>query len=99
MKKKICFIWIAAQACLFVTVFIVHAQTCVGGGVLSINSVPVLESFGSANVDVYDQELIHVFSDFVQFEDSRAVAQSFTLYVSVTDFDAISVENISIINW
>lgn len=102
LKQKNSFILIVlltANMALWATSnHIAKAQTCVGGGGLSISVPSNPENFGSMATSASNIIIDHTFASSISFADFRYVESGFILSVSATDFEdgdyAIDVTNI-----
>lgn len=68
---------------------------CIGGGGLSITSVPTDIDFGNVEVSTANNELSLTFPDSIYFEDMRGIiikktVPRFSLYVTATDLEDIT---------
>jgi len=82
---------------------IAQAAICIGGGGLSITSIPEFQLFGNSAVSTKDATLSFAFNEAIYFEDMRGGILNrnnrFSLYVTATDFlDSQTKEKIDLAN-
>ncbi len=70
----------------FNLILLANADTCIGGGALSITASPGVANFPAVSVSTTAQTNNVSFPNSLSFEDMRGVNAPFTLTVSATDF-------------
>ena len=70
--------------------YIAQAETCVGGGPLSITTLPSTANFPPTETSLTDITGSLAFGSTINFEDMRQVSDGFTLTVTSTNFEDIN---------